>query len=90
MSEAHTSCNSIYTNVDDVRDRLRQAWKGPAAERYSEAVILWLEELRLITNDMNQMIGTFGGTVRAMHAVEDQAVIDGSQWISQLNPNQAG
>ena len=50
----------------------------------------WLEELRLITNDMNQMIGTYGGSVQAMHQAEDSAIISGSRWMGDLNPNQSG
>lgn len=90
MQEAHTQCNSIYQNVDNTRDQLRGSWHGAASNRYSEALVGWLEELRLITNDMNQMIGTFGGTVQAMNATEDQAVLDGSRWADDLNPNQSG
>jgi uncharacterized protein YukE len=90
MQEAHSGCNSIYQNVDNTRDQLRGSWQGAASNRYSEALVGWLEELRLITNDMNQMIGTFGGTVQAMHNVEDQAVLTGSRWFDDLNPNQAG
>jgi WXG100 family type VII secretion target len=90
MSTAHSECNRIYTNVDSTRDRLRASWQGAAANSYSEAVAGWLEELRLITNDMNRMIGTYGGTVHAMHATEDAALITGSRWMSELNPNQSG
>lgn len=90
MTEAHTQCNNIYTNVDDLRDGLRTSWQGAASNRYSEALTGWLEELRLITNDMNQMIGTFGGTVQAMHQAEDMAIVTGSRWIDDLNPNQSG
>lgn len=90
MQEAHTQCNNIYQNVDDTRDGLRASWQGAASNRYSEALVGWLEELRLITNDMNQMIGTFGGTVQAMNATEDQAILTGSRWMDDLNPNQAG
>ncbi len=90
MTEAHSNCNTIYTNVDNTRDKLRASWQGAASNKYSEAVVGWLEELRLITNDMNQMIGTFGGTVHAMHATEDAAVLTGSRWMDELNPNQSG
>lgn len=90
MQEAYTECNKIYRNVDDTRDGLRGSWQGAASNRYSEALVGWLEELRLITNDMNQMIGTFGGTVQAMNAVEDQAILTGSRWMDDLNPNQSG
>ncbi|MFL1376763.1 MULTISPECIES: hypothetical protein [unclassified Nocardiopsis] len=90
MTEAHTACNRIYREVDDTRDGLRTSWQGAASNRYSEALVGWLEELRLITNDMNQMIGTFGGTVQAMNATEDQAILTGSRWMDDLNPNQGG
>ncbi|MFI6576137.1 hypothetical protein ACIBFB_10055 [Nocardiopsis sp. NPDC050513] len=90
MTEAHTTCNTVYTNVDGTRDTLRASWHGAAANKYSEALVGWLEELRLITNDMNQMIGTFGGTVNAMHNAEDSNLVEGSRWMSDLNPNQAG
>lgn len=90
MTTAHSQCNNIYTNVDDLRDGLRASWQGAASNRYSEALVGWLEELRLITNDMNQMIGTFGGTVQEMHAAEDMAIVTGSRWFDDLNPNQAG
>ncbi|NKZ00965.1 hypothetical protein HGB44_25325 [Nocardiopsis dassonvillei subsp. albirubida] len=92
MTEAYNNCNTIYTNVDHTRDRLRASWQGAASNSYSEAVVGWLEELRLITNDMNRMIGTYGGTVHAMHATEDAAVITGSRWINELNltDNQPG
>ena len=90
MTEAHTQCNNIYTNVDDLRDGLRASWHGAASNRYSEALVGWLEELRLITNDMNQMIGTYGGSVQAMHQAEDSAIISGSRWMGDLNPNQSG
>jgi uncharacterized protein YukE len=90
MSAAHTTCNRVYTEVDNTRDTLRASWHGAAANKYSEALVGWLEELRLITNDMNQMIGTFGGTVNAMHATEDANLLEGSQWMADLNPNQAG
>lgn len=90
MSEAHTQCNNIYKNVDDLRDGLRASWHGAASNRYSEALVGWLEELRLITNDMNQMIGTYGGTVQAMHQAEDTAIVTGSRWMDDLNPNQSG
>lgn len=90
MTEAHTQCNNIYTNVDDLRDGLRASWHGAASNRYSEALVGWLEELRLITNDMNQMIGTYGGTVQAMNQAEDTAIVTGSRWMDDLNPNQPG
>ncbi|MCP3017083.1 hypothetical protein [Nocardiopsis dassonvillei] len=90
MSEAHAKCNEVYTSVDATRDKLRASWQGAASNSYSEAVVAWLEELRLITNDMNRMIGTFGGTVQAMHSTEDANIIAGSRWINELNPNQAG
>ncbi|MCY9784010.1 hypothetical protein KIK06_08905 [Nocardiopsis sp. EMB25] len=87
MTEAHTTCNNVYSNVDGTRDTLRASWHGAAANKYSEALVGWLEELRLITNDMNQMIGTFGGTVQAMHSAEDMNLVEGSRWMSDLNPN---
>ncbi|MBB6119147.1 WXG100 family type VII secretion target [Nocardiopsis algeriensis] len=90
MSEAYNNCRSIYTSVDNTRDQLRVSWRGAAANSYFEALVLWLEELRLITNDMNRMIGTFGGTVQQMLQTEDQAVLTGSSWIGELNPNQSG
>ncbi|WP_304455303.1 WXG100 family type VII secretion target [Nocardiopsis sp. YSL2] len=88
MDEAHTTCNNVYTQVDGTRDVLRSSWHGAAANKYSEALVGWLEELRLITNDMNRMIGTFGGTVNAMHATEDANLLEGSRWMADLNPNQ--
>ncbi|WP_017572556.1 WXG100 family type VII secretion target [Nocardiopsis halotolerans] len=88
MSEAYQECDAIYHKVDDTRDRLRQAWQGAAANAYSEAITGWLEELRLITNDMNRMIETYGGTVHAMHATEDAAIVAGSRWNELLNPTQ--
>lgn len=90
MAESHTQCNNIYTNVDNLRDELRTSWHGAASNKYSEALVGWLEELRLITNDMGQMIETFGGTVHSMHGAEDQAILDGSRWMDTLNPNQPG
>ncbi|WP_028649445.1 hypothetical protein [Nocardiopsis sp. CNT312] len=89
MTEAHGTCNNIYTQVDSTRDTLRVSWQGAASNRYSEALVGWLEELRLITNDMNNMIGVFGGTVQSMHNAEDFGVLEGSRWASELNPNQA-
>ncbi|WP_121183581.1 hypothetical protein [Nocardiopsis sp. Huas11] len=88
MTEAHTTCNNVYTQIDSTRDVLRASWHGAAANKYSEALVGWLEELRLITNDMNQMIGTFGGTVNAMHSTEDANLLEGSRWMADLNPNQ--
>nr|WP_223839800.1 hypothetical protein [Nocardiopsis deserti] len=90
MAEAHAKCNEVYNYVDSARDKLRASWQGAASNSYSEAVVGWLEELRLITNDMNRMIGTFGGTVQAMHSTEDANVIAGSRWMEALNTNQAG
>ncbi|MFL1379615.1 MULTISPECIES: hypothetical protein [unclassified Nocardiopsis] len=89
MAEAHGRCDSVYTRVDAARDALRPGWQGGAGNTYSEALVLWLEELRLITNGMNQMVETFGGTVNAMHTVEDTNILESSSWINQLNPNQA-
>ncbi|WP_236567632.1 MULTISPECIES: hypothetical protein [unclassified Nocardiopsis] len=90
MSAAHTECNRIYSNVDSTRDTLRMSWHGAASNKYSEALVGWLDELRLITNDMNQMIVTFGGTERSMVATEDEAILTGSRWMNDLNPNQPG
>ncbi|MEV6820002.1 hypothetical protein AB0M72_14720 [Nocardiopsis dassonvillei] len=87
MMKAHAKCNEVYTQVDAARDKLRASWQGAASNSYSEAVVGWLEELRLITNDMNQMIGTFGGTVQAMHSTEDANIISGSRWMEALNTN---
>ncbi|MCK9874027.1 hypothetical protein [Nocardiopsis dassonvillei] len=87
MMNAHAKCNEVYTQVDAARDKLRASWQGAASNSYSEAVVGWLEELRLITNDMNQMIGTFGGTVQAMHSTEDANIISGSRWMEALNTN---
>ncbi|MEV2275679.1 hypothetical protein AB0I72_08835 [Nocardiopsis sp. NPDC049922] len=89
MSEAHKNCTDTYARVDDTRDTLRMSWQGAASNKYSEALVGWLEELRLITNDMNNMVGVFGGTVQAMHNVEDTAILTGSRWADELNPNQA-
>ena len=90
MEEAHSTCNTVYTQIDYARDFLRANWTGQAASTYDDALILWLEELRLITNDMSNMIGVFGGTVREMRSMEDQNVVQGSSWMQDLNPNQAG
>ncbi|MFC7326850.1 hypothetical protein [Marinactinospora rubrisoli] len=90
LQEAYGTCNNVYTSVDNTRDSLRGAWQGAAANKYFEALVLWLEELRLITNEMNGFISTFGGTVNTMHAMEDSNVIQASSWTSALNPNQAG
>ncbi|MGW9350128.1 hypothetical protein SAMN05421803_1314 [Nocardiopsis flavescens] len=89
MTEAHGRCDSVYVRVDAARDALRAGWQGGASNTYSEALVLWLEELRLITNGMSRMVETFGGTVQSMHAVEDTNTLEGSALISQLNPNQA-
>ncbi|TDQ44659.1 WXG100 family type VII secretion target [Actinorugispora endophytica] len=86
METAHTECNRVYTHVDGIRDDLRTSWQGAASNRYSEALVSWLEELRLITNDMSTMIGTFGGTVREMQQMEDTNIIEGSGWMDDLNP----
>ncbi|RCV48553.1 WXG100 family type VII secretion target [Marinitenerispora sediminis] len=90
METSHTTCNNVYTSVDSTRDQLRGSWQGAASNKYGEALVMWLEELRLITNEMNGFIGTFGGTVRTMHAMEDQNIVEGSSWNRTLNPNSAG
>ncbi len=90
MEQAHTTCQNVYNQIDYARDFLRANWTGAAASTYDDALILWLEELRLIINDMSNMIGKFGGTVRAMVAMEDENVVQGSSWLKDLNPNQAG
>ncbi|WP_017544366.1 WXG100 family type VII secretion target [Nocardiopsis prasina] len=88
METAHTTCNGVYTGVDGVRDLLGGNWQGGAATQYDTALVKWLEELRLITNDMNDMIGILGGTERNFHAMEDENMLS-ANWITQLNPNQA-
>ncbi|MEY9213887.1 hypothetical protein NI17_022470 [Thermobifida halotolerans] len=90
MTEAHGTCSTVYTQIDYARDFLRMNWTGHASSTYDDALILWLEELRLITNDMNNMIELFGGTERAMIAMEDENTVMGSSWLKDLNPNQAG
>ncbi|WP_049578893.1 WXG100 family type VII secretion target [Nocardiopsis sp. SBT366] len=87
METAHTTCNGVYTNVDSVRDLLGGNWQGGAASQYDTALVKWLEELRLITNDMNDMIGILGGTERNFNAMEDENMVT-ANWITQLNPNQ--
>ena len=88
METAHTTCTGVYTSVDGVRDLLGGNWQGGAASQYDTALVKWLEELRLITNDMNDMIGILGGTERNFHAMEDENMVT-ANWISQLNPNQS-
>lgn len=87
METAHSTCNGVYTTVDAVRDQLRGSWKGGAATKYETALAKWLEEVRLITNDMNDMIGTLGGTERNFHNMEDENLVS-ADWIKDLNPNQ--
>ncbi|WP_017591952.1 WXG100 family type VII secretion target [Nocardiopsis potens] len=87
METAHSTCNGIYTRVDTVRDMLGGNWQGGAAMRYDTALVKWLEELRLITNDMNNMIGMLGGTERSFNAMEDENMVT-ADWSSALNPNQ--
>ncbi|MDA0567657.1 hypothetical protein LG943_25525 [Streptomonospora sp. S1-112] len=88
MENAHSTCNSIYTRIDSARDQLRPSWQGDASTVYQEAMVQWLEELRLITNDMSAKIGEWGGTTRAMHTTEDSNLQLSSSWMGQLNPNQ--
>ncbi|GAB3208492.1 WXG100 family type VII secretion target [Marinactinospora thermotolerans] len=87
LETSHTTCNNVYTSVDAARDTLRGSWAGGAANKYFEALALWLEELRIITNEMNNMIGNYGGTVQQMHAVEDENIVQASSWNNVLNPN---
>ncbi|WP_017627752.1 WXG100 family type VII secretion target [Nocardiopsis chromatogenes] len=87
METAHSTCNGIYTQVDSTRDMLGGNWQGGAAARYDTALVKWLEELRLITNDMNDMIGILGGTERNFHEMEDANMVT-ADWAAQLNPNQ--
>ncbi len=90
MEAAHTECNAVYTKVDFLRDSLRTTWVGGAEQGYETALVKWLEELRLIVNGMNTMIGTFGGTTRGMQNVEDENLVLSKSWDDQLNPNQSG
>ncbi|GLU50466.1 hypothetical protein [Nocardiopsis ansamitocini] len=90
MESAYNTCNRSYQFVDGIRDNVRVNWGGAASRTYLEALALWLEELRLITNGMNEMVGAFGGTVQEMAQMEDQAIMEGSSWLKELNPNQAG
>ncbi|WP_017574387.1 WXG100 family type VII secretion target [Nocardiopsis kunsanensis] len=87
METAHGTCNGVYTTVDAVRDQLGGSWRGGAATQYDTALVKWLEELRLITNDMNDMIGILGGTERNFHDMEDENLVM-ADWIKDLNPNQ--
>ncbi|WP_017607067.1 WXG100 family type VII secretion target [Nocardiopsis xinjiangensis] len=88
METAHSTCNGVYTTVDAVRDQLGGSWRGGAATQYDTALVKWLEELRLITNDMNDMIGILGGTERNFHEMEDENLVM-ANWIKDLNPNQS-
>ncbi|MFC4562337.1 hypothetical protein ACFO4E_10765 [Nocardiopsis mangrovi] len=90
METAHAECNEVYTKVDFLRDSLKSSWQGGAEAGYETALVKWLEELRLIVNGMNQMIGTFGGTTRGMLNLEDDNLVISSSWNDQLNPNQSG
>ena len=87
METAHSTCNGVYTTVDAVRDQLGGSWRGGAATQYDTALVKWLEELRLVTNDMNDMIGILGGTERNFHEMEDENLVM-ANWIKDLNPNQ--
>ncbi|WP_067972408.1 WXG100 family type VII secretion target [Nocardiopsis trehalosi] len=87
MEETHTKCQGSYNNVDSIRDGLRGGWAGDASTIYQEAMVKWLEELRLLINDMNSKIGEWGGTSTAMINVEDQNLVASSRWMSDLNPN---
>ncbi|GAB2522385.1 hypothetical protein [Nocardiopsis aegyptia] len=90
MEAAHNECNAVYTKVDFLRDSLKTTWVGGAEAGYETALVKWLEELRLIVNGMNNMIGTFGGTTRGMLNVEDENLVTSNAWMSELNPNQPG
>ncbi|MFC4563429.1 hypothetical protein ACFO4E_16310 [Nocardiopsis mangrovi] len=89
MEEAHGECNAVYTKVDFLRDSLKSSWQGGAEAGYETALVKWLEELRLIVNGMNNMIGTFGGTTLGMLNLEDENLVTSNAWMSQLNPNQS-
>ncbi|MFC3995821.1 hypothetical protein ACFOVU_07840 [Nocardiopsis sediminis] len=89
MEEAYSECNAVYTKVDHLRDTLKSSWKGGAEQGYETALVKWLEELRLIVNGMNEMIGVFGGTTRGMLNLEDENLVTSNSWMNQLNPNQS-
>ncbi|MFC4564199.1 hypothetical protein ACFO4E_20250 [Nocardiopsis mangrovi] len=88
METAYSECNAVYTKVDHLRDALKSSWVGGAEQGYETALVKWLEELRLIVNGMNNMIGTFGGTTRGMLNLEDENLVTSNAWMNQLNPNQ--
>ncbi|MFC3996087.1 WXG100 family type VII secretion target [Nocardiopsis sediminis] len=86
MEAAYEECHAVYTQVDSLRDRLRGTWGGGAEQSFETALAKWLEELRLIVNGMNNMIGVFGGTRTGMLNVEDENLVNSSEWMNQLNP----
>ncbi|GAA1780410.1 MULTISPECIES: WXG100 family type VII secretion target [Streptomonospora] len=88
MTDAHTTCNNVYSRVDSARDSLRPSWKGDASTVYQEALVQWLEELRLIVNDMGRKMEQWGGTSTKMRDTEDTNLVTSSRWMNDLNPNQ--
>ncbi len=88
MQDAYEKCQRSYTAVDSTRDELRASWQGDASTVYQEALIKWLEELRLLVNDMGQKQEQWGGTTHQMYDTEDTNLVTSSRWMQELNPNQ--
>lgn len=85
LHQARDKCERAYINVDATRDKLRGGWSGDASTVYQEAMVQWLDQLRLTINDMNQKIDSWGGTATKMYDTEDSNLLTGSSWAGELN-----
>ncbi|GAB3451749.1 hypothetical protein GCM10027570_29060 [Streptomonospora sediminis] len=85
LHQARDKCEKAYTNVDATRDQLRGGWAGDASTVYQEAMVQWLDQLRLTINDMNQKIDSWGGTATKMYDTEDSNLATSGRWSDALN-----